>query len=348
VNSIRLLPETASSFATEWNWLFWMLVVICGLVAMGIAAVLIYFAVRYRRRRDDELPEQIEGNIKIETAWTVIPFIIFLGIFGWGSKVYLDIERPPALARTVYVVAKQWMWKLQYATGEREINTLHVPVGEPVKLIMTSQDVIHSFFVPAFRIKQDVLPNRYTTIWFQATKPGRYHLFCAEYCGTKHSGMIGWVYAMEPQDFERWLAQGGAEGSLASTGEKLFHQFGCANCHYFNNQGRCPVLTGVFGSPVRLRGGQTIIADETYVRTKILKPREQPIEGFEDNVMPTFQGQLTEEQLLALISYIKSIGAESGAQQPTSSGTAPSNYGSQKGIGGPGATSNAGSKPEDR
>lgn len=348
MNSLQLLPETASTFATEWNWLFWMLVTVCATVAIGIAVVLVYWALRYHRKSENELPQQIEGNIKMEATWTVVPFILFLGMFGWGAHLYFHIEETPANAREIYVVAKQWMWKLQYTNGEREINTLHVPVGEPIRLVMTSQDVIHSFFIPAFRVKQDVLPERYTTLWFQATKPGKYHLFCAEYCGTKHSGMIGWVYAMEPHDFERWLAQGGAEGSLASTGEKLFHQFGCANCHHFDSQGRGPLLTGLYGRTVRLIGGQTIVADETYIREKILHPRAQQIEGFLPSVMPTFAGQLDETQLVALIAYLKAIGPAPGTQQPTSSGTTPTQFGQQKGIAGPGATSISGSKPGDR
>ncbi len=347
MNSLRLLAESASTFATEWNWLFWMLVAVCGVVATGIAVLLIYWTIRYHRRREDELPEQIEGNIRIEAAWTVIPLLLFLGMFGWGAKLYFEIERPPANARTVYVVAKQWMWKAQYATGQREINTLHVPVGEPVQLIMISQDVIHSFFVPAFRIKQDVLPRRYTAIWFQATRPGMYHLFCAEYCGTKHSGMIGWVYAMQPHEFQLWLEQGGAEGSLASIGEKLFHQFGCANCHHFDTQGRCPMLRDLYGRPVQLLNGQTILADETYIHEKILHPRAQLIQGF-DPIMPSFDGQLTEEQLVSLIAYIKALGPQPGTGQPSAPGTAPQFPENEKGIAGPTSTSISGSKPGAR
>ena len=347
MNSLQLLAPSASTFANEWNWLFWLLVAVCGIVAIAIAAVLVYWVLRYHRRDENEFPEQIEGSLKIETTWTVVPFIIFMGMFGWGAKLYFRIERPPDNARTIYVVAKQWMWKTQYVTGQREINTLHVPVGEPVKLIMTSQDAIHSFYVPAFRVKQDVLPNRYTTLWFQATLPGRYHLFCAEYCGTKHSGMIGWVYAMEPHDFQLWLQQSGAEGSLASTGEKLFHQFGCSNCHHFETQGRCPMLRDLFGRPVQLTNGQIITADETYLRRKILNPRDQLIMGF-DPIMPTFQGQMTEDQLVALIAYIKSIGPLPGTEQPSNPGTVDKSYESRRGIGDPGATSIAGSKPGDR
>jgi cytochrome c oxidase subunit 2 len=348
VNSLQLLPDTASTFAVQWNWLFWMLVAVCGAVSTAVAVLLIYWTLRYHRKNDNEFPQQIQGNIKVETAWTLIPFILFVGMFAWGAELYFKIEKPPANAREVYVVAKQWMWKLQYTNGQREINTLHVPVGEPIRLVMTSEDAIHSFFIPAFRVKQDVLPARYTTLWFQATKPGKYHLFCAEYCGTKHSGMIGWVYAMEPHEFERWLEQGGAEGSLASTGEKLFHQFGCSNCHHFDSQGRCPVLTNLFGHRVRLLDGRTILADETYLREEILRPRAEPIEGYLDSVMPTFEGQLNEEQLLALIAYIKAIGPAPGTQQPTSSGTSSQSLGQQPGIAGPGATSISGSKPGDR
>ena len=347
MDSIQLLPQSASSIAGEWNWLFWMLVALCGFVAAAIAVVLITWTIRYHRKSENELPRQIEGNYKLDTAWTIIPLFILFGIYGWASKMYFEIERPPNNARTIYVVGKQWMWKLQYTTGQREINALHVPVGEPIKLVMTSQDVIHSFYIPAFRVKQDVLPRRYTTLWFQATKAGRYHLFCAEYCGTKHSGMIGWVYAMEPHDFQIWLEHGGAEGSLASTGEKLFHQFGCSNCHHFETQGRCPMLRDLYGRPVRLQGGQIITADETYLRRKILNPRDQLIEGFAP-IMPTFQGQLSEEQLVALVAYIKSIGPRPGSQQPSSPGTSEEPYGTEKGIGAPGVTSIAGSKPEDR
>jgi cytochrome c oxidase subunit 2 len=308
VNSLQLLAETASTVADEWNWLFWMLVAICGIVGTGVAVLLLYWAARYHRKREDELPEQIQGNFKVETAWTLTPLVIFLGMFGWGARLYFRMERPPDNARHVYAIGKQWMWKFQYANGQREINTLHVPVGEAVEITMTSQDVIHSLFIPAFRVKQDVLPRRYTTIWFQATKPGRYHLFCAEYCGTKHSGMIGWVYAMEPHEFQSWLDRGGAEGSLASTGEKLFHQYGCANCHHFDGQGRCPVLKNLYGRPVRITGGAVVTADDTYIRESILNPRAKIVEGF-DPVMPTFEGQLTEEQILALIAYIKAIGS---------------------------------------
>jgi len=206
----------------------------------------------------------------------------------------------------IYVVAKQWMWKLQHVDGQREINELHVPVDRDVKLIMTSQDVIHSFFVPAFRLKQDVLPGRYTTLWFHAIRPGTYHLFCAEYCGTQHSGMIGSIVVMNPVDYEAWLSGGGGEGSLASTGQKLFQQLGCGSCHRSDTQGRGPNLVGVFGKPVLLEDGRTVTADENYVRESILNPGAKIAAGFK-NIMPSFQGVVNEEQLLSLVAYIKSL-----------------------------------------
>jgi cytochrome c oxidase subunit 2 len=324
------------------------MVIVCGGIATGIAAFLIYSAVRYHRVHDNEMGSQRGTYFWAELSWIVLPFIAFMGMFAYGAKMYFDVERPPDNAMPMYVVGRQWMWKLQHPEGPREINELHVPVGQPVKLIMTSEDVIHSFFVPAFRIKQDVLPGRYTSIWFQATTPGKYHLFCAEYCGTKHSGMIGWVYAMPPREYQRWLTDGAAEGSLASQGEKFFHQFGCSNCHHFDSQGRCPNLRDLYGRPVQISTGETVIADENYIRESILNPNAKIVYGFQPNIMPNFTGQLSEEQVLALIAYIKAMGPQPGTQQPSSSGTAPKAYGTQPGIGAPGTTSSAGSYPEER
>jgi cytochrome c oxidase subunit II len=333
-----------SSIAAEWDWLFWLLVVICGGVSLVIAVFVVYAALKYHRRSDNELPPQIEGNLKLEITWTVIPLIIFMGMFAWGATLYFDIERPPGNATEVYVVARQWMWKLQSPDGRREIDELHVPIGRPVKLIMTSQDVIHSFFVPAFRIKQDILPDRYTTIWFQPQKPGKYHLFCAEYCGMKHSGMIGYVYAMDPRDYELWLQQGGAEGSLASTGEKLFHQFGCANCHHFDGHGPCPDLKGLYRRPVLITTGQTVIADESYIRESIVDPGAKIVAGF-SNYMPVFRGRITEDEIIALIAYIKAIGPQPGTEQPASAGSVPQSYGVSPGIAGSGPPGVSGDQP---
>ncbi|HWF48397.1 MAG TPA: cytochrome c oxidase subunit II [Bryobacteraceae bacterium] len=348
ITNFHLFPESASSVAGEVNLFFICMVTLCTVVAVGIAVVLIYSAIRYHRKSENELGSQARYNIPVEATWTIIPFILFVGMFGWGAKMYFDIERPPDNAINIYVVGKQWMWKVQHPEGQREIDELHIPVGRPVKLTMTSEDAIHSFFVPAFRTKQDVLPGRYTTTWFEATKPGKYHLFCSQYCGTNHSRMIGWVYAMTPADYQNWLTQGAAEGSLASTGEKYFHQFGCANCHHFGSQGRCPDLRNLYMRPVLLNNGQTIVADDSYIREKLRDPNAQVPWGFSTNVMPNFTGVVSEEQILALISYIKALGPQPGTQEPSNSGTAPTEYGSQKGIAGPGATSGSGAQLERR
>jgi cytochrome c oxidase subunit 2 len=345
---LQFFPDSASSISGEVNFFFILMVVVCGIVATAIAVFLIYSAIRYHRRRANEMGDQTRTNVPAEIAWTVIPFVAFMGMFGWGSKLYFDIERPPDDAISMYVVAKQWMWKVQHPEGQREIDELHIPVGMPVKLTMTSEDVIHSFFVPAFRTKQDVLPGRYTTTWFKAIKPGKYHLFCAEYCGTKHSGMIGYIYAMSPRDYQSWLTQGAAEGSLASTGEKYFHQYGCANCHHFGTQGRCPDLRNLYMRPVQIDGGRIVIADDSYIRESILDPNAKIVYGFHPNIMPNFSGQLSEEQVLALISYVKALGPQPGSQMPSSSGTTPKEYGTQPGIAGPDATSNSGSQLEQR
>ena len=237
----------------------------------------------------------------------MIPFGLTKVMFTWGAAVFFKMSRPPADAIPINVVGKQWMWKLQHMEGQREINELHIPVGRAVKLTMTSEDVIHSFFVPAFRTKQDVVPGRYSTTWFQPTKPGKYHLFCAEFCGNRHSAMIGWVYVMEPQDYQNWLSGGAPTGSLADSGQKLFQDLACANCHKPDGSGRCPSLAGLLGSTVQLAGGGTVKADEAYIRESILQPSAKVVAGYQP-VMPTFQGLVTEEGVLQLVEYIKSLG----------------------------------------
>lgn len=346
MNSLDVLPPTASTFAVTLNEFFWVMVALCGLVAIAIAVFIVYCALRYRRRSSRELPAQITGNDALEWSWTIVTAVIFLGMFGWGAKAYFDMEQPPLDTLDVWVVAKQWMWKCEHSNGIREINTLHIPINRPVRLTMISEDVIHDFFVPAFRIKSDVLPQRYMTEWFKATKPGRYHLFCAEYCGTKHSGMIGWVYAMRPEDYQLWLQQGGAEGSLASTGEKYFHQFGCANCHRFDGHGPGPDLRGLYGTEVQLDTGVRRIVDQAYVRECILGSKGGRVEGF-TGIMPNFSGQLSEDQLIALVSFIRSIGPESQFV-PSRPGTSLEDRGQQPGIAGPGSTSISGSRPDVR
>ena len=318
--------------------LLYYLLAVSAFFSIGIFVTIFYFAIRYRRRSESDLPAPIHGVLSLEIIWSVIPFGLAMVMFVWGASVYFTISRPPDDAQQIYVVAKQWMWKLQHMEGQREINELHIPVGQAVKLTMTSEDVIHSFFVPAFRTKADVLPGRYTTTWFKPTRPGKYHLFCAEYCGTKHSGMIGWIYVMEPQDYQAWLS-GGATGSLAASGEKLFQDLACANCHHLNDQGRCPNLRGVYGSQVQLSDGTQVKADEEYLRESILNPSAKIVAGFQP-IMPTFQGQVTEEGVLQLVEYIKSLtpagmppasGAATPGQKipPRRRATAPANAGTE-------------------
>jgi cytochrome c oxidase subunit II len=302
--SLPLWPQRASSMAGRVDALFIFLLVLCGFMCVSIFIMILVFAARYRRTKTRQA-EQIEGSNALELTWTGVPLLIFLGIFIWGAILYFMERTPPDDSAEIYTVAKQWMWKFQHLEGQREINELHVPVGRDVKMIMTSQDVIHSFYVPAFRIKQDVLPGRYTVAWFKATKAGTYHLFCAEYCGTAHSGMIGEVVVMDPAAYEQWLS-GGPAAPLTETGKQLFMSLGCSTCHRFDTQGRGPNLMALYGQPVNLEDGRTVIADDNYIRESILAPAAKVVAGFKP-IMPTFQGIVSEEQVNALLAYIKSL-----------------------------------------
>jgi cytochrome c oxidase subunit II len=310
-------PEQASTFAPHVDALYVYLLAITTFFTLGITAVIIFFAVKYRRRQAAELPRPIAGSMVLELTWTIIPLLISMTIFVWGASIFFKAYRAPQQAMEIYVVGKQWMWKFQHQTGQREINELHVPAGARVKLTMTTEDVIHSFYVPAFRIKQDVVPGRYLQTWFEATKPGKYYLFCAEYCGTNHSGMGGYVYVMEPAAYQQWLAGGTGAESAASQGQKLFQERGCASCHQVEaggQQGRGPTLFGLFGHQQQIEGDGAVTVDEAYIRESILNPQAKIANGFQ-NIMPTFQGQLNEEQILQLVAYVRSL-QPAGAQQP--------------------------------
>src|SRR5580692_4775585 len=322
LNNFPLWPQQASTMAAHVDALYIFLLIVTGMMTLLIFICLVYFAARFRSRPGVRA-EQIEGSTPLEVTWSTIPFLVFMVIFAWGAVVYFKERTPPDDSTEVYVVAKQWMWKLEHAEGQREINELHVPVGRDVKLIMTAQYVIHSFLTPAGRIKQDVLPGRYTVEWFRATKPGTYHLFCAEYCGTQHSGMVGDIVVMQPAQYEAWM-NGGSTGPLSATGEKIFAELGCSTCHRTDTQGRGPNLQGVFGKPVQLEDGRTITADENYVRECILDPGSKRVKGFQP-IMPTFQGLVSEEQVNALVAYIKSISAaKTEAGKTTASTVVPS------------------------
>jgi cytochrome c oxidase subunit 2 len=300
-----LFPEQASTIARQTDALYIFLCVVTGAVSVLIFTTIFVLAVIYRRRPDNELAEEQEPPKSLELAWTIIPFFFFMATFVWGAWLYFNLARVPDNALDVYATGKQWMWKFQHPGGQLEINNLHVPVGRPIRITMASEDVIHSLFFPYFRTKADVLPNRYRVMWFQARKTGRFHIFCAEYCGTLHSGMVGWVEVLEPTDYQKWLA-GGAEGSLASQGEKLFQKYACNTCHTNDATARGPVLIGLYGSTVTLSNNATARADEDYIRESILNPQAKIVKGF-TGIMPTFQGQVSEEDLLKLLAYIKSL-----------------------------------------
>lgn len=315
-------PDQASSMAGQTDALYAFLLGVAFFFGTLIAGLEIFFAIRYRRRSKNEFPPATKQSLKLEIAWTVIPFIIAMVIFVWGAKLYFEIYRNPSDAVDVYVTGKQWMWRFQHADGRREINELHVPVGRKIKLILSSEDVIHSFFVPAFRIKTDVVPGpgRYITLWFQPTQTGRYHLFCSQYCGLNHSLMGGWIEVMSPVDYEAWASGAGNGTTMAASGEKLFQQLACNTCHKSDGSGRGPRLEGVFGSAVRLDGGQNVKADESYVRESILDSQAKIVAGYaRPSLMPTFQSVLNEEQVSELLAYIKSIGPQGATSTTTTS-----------------------------
>jgi cytochrome c oxidase subunit II len=333
---VPLFPEQASTYAWEVDALYFYLIAISVFFTVGIVAAIFYFAVRFREREKFQNGAEIHGSMALETTWSIIPFIISMTIFLGGAIVYYNQYRPPKDAMNIYVVGKQWMWKMQHETGQREINELHVPVGRRIKLTMTTEDVLHSFFIPAFRTKLDVVPGRYTTLWFEPTKPGKYHLFCAEYCGLNHSGMGGWVYVMEQRDFDNWLAGNVSNQTPVEAGRDLFEaKLGCASCHGVGSGQRGPNLAGVFGAPQKLTTGQQVVADEAYIRESILNPQAQIVEGYQP-IMPTFKGQVTEEQLVSLIAYIKSLGGSGsgGSGGGGTTGAPARNFGGEDKRGG--------------
>ncbi len=314
---ISWFPEQASTTAHHVDLLFYFLVSVTGLVGLLVAVLLIYFAVRYRRRPGQPPPGPMPGSAPLEIFWTVTPLLIFFVFFVWGATIYFGAYRPPDDATVIYGIGKQWMWKFQHPEGQREINTLHVPTGQAFQVRLTSEDVIHSFFVPAFRVHMDVLPGRYTSVWFQATKPGTYHLFCSQYCGTNHAGMVGTVVVMEPAAYQNWL-QEHAEGSAALEGRKVFLKYRCVSCHSSGEgqRPRAPLLEELYGSTVSYRlPGETArhrrtwhetVADDDYIRESIYHPGAKIVAGWDD-IMPTFEGQVSAEEVNQLIAYIKSL-----------------------------------------
>jgi len=308
-SNLPLFPPQASTFAARVDGLYAFLVAVSVIFGGLIACLLVYFAVKYRRRTELEQPALIHGDIRLELLWTFIPLGLTMMMFAWGASLYVTMSSPPEAALEIHVVGKQWMWKFQHPEGPREINELHVPAGQPVQLIMTSEDVIHSVYVPAFRIKMDTVPGRYTTTWFEATQTGTFHLFCTEYCGTSHAGMIGRVVVMPPAEYERWLSGGVTGETPVQAGERLFNQLGCHTCHRAASGGQGPTLVGVFGQSVRLQSGEEALVDEAYLRESILYPNARVVAGYPP-IMPTFQGQVSEESLLHILAYIRSLGTQ--------------------------------------
>ncbi len=321
-----LFPEQASTIAGGVDSVYFLLTGLSVFFASLVFALIIFFAIRYRRGSNVDRSQPPFESRKLEFTWSFIPLILGLTVFVIQANAYYRLYQPPTDAMDIYVVGKQWMWKMQHPEGQAEINELHVPANQPIRLIMTSQDVIHSFYVPAFRIKMDVLPGRYTSTWFEATKPGRYHLFCAEYCGTDHSQMGGSIIVMEQDEYQAWLSQQGTAGpqtggpaatgggaTMADAGGTVFQELGCATCHMTDGSGIGPSLEGVFGEEVELASGDTVTADEEYLRESIINPHAKIVAGYPD-VMPTYQGQLNDEALQQLVAYIKSLGNEENEQ----------------------------------
>ena len=316
---VPLFPEQASSFAWQVDLLYLYLIVISVAFTIPIVIAIFLFALKYREKEKFASGAEIHGSMVLEAGWSFLPFVISMTIFLGGAVVYYNQYRMPDDAMQVYVVGKQWMWKVQHETGQREINELHIPVGRKIKLTMTTEDVLHDFSIPAFRTKADVVPGRYTYLWFEPTKPGKYHLFCAEYCGLNHSGMGGSVYVMEQRDFDNWL-EGNISGQTpVEQGRDLFeNKLGCASCHAGGPAQRGAKLEGIYNKEVKLAGGSTVTANDEYIRNSILNPSSQVVEGFQP-IMPTFKGQVTEEQLVSLVAYIKSLSGVTG----TSAAAAP-------------------------
>jgi cytochrome c oxidase subunit 2 len=299
-------PDQASNFAPSVDALMTFLILVSLFFAVAITAAIVFFFFKYRRKSENEVGYPIHGDMRLESLWIIVPAFLSLAMFGWGAVVYVDFRHAPQDTLDIYVIGKQWMWKIQQPNGRREINELHVPIGRDVKLVMASEDVIHDFYVPAFRVKMDVVPGHYNTMWFRPTKAGTYRFFCSQYCGTNHAVMGGWVTVMDPSDYAAWLSGSSGTDSPLVAGEKLFTERACVTCHISNGSGRAPSLNGVYGGTVRLADGSTVTADDAYIRESILVPSAKIVAGYQP-LMPAFQGQLTEDQILSLTAYIKSL-----------------------------------------
>ena len=305
ISGIPIFPAQASALASEVDNLYFGVLSITAFFALLVAVLIIVFAIKYRDETGTKVGAPITGSIPLELGWTILPFFIAMGIFVWATVVFFHLVRPPDQTLEIYSTGKRWMWRFQHLDGQSEINELHVPKGRPVRVTFTSEDVLHSLYFPAFRVKADAIPGRYSAVWFTATQTGEYHLFCAEYCGTRHSGMIGTVIVMEPDEYQAWLS-GSTGQPLAARGEQLFQQLGCVTCHLNDGSGRGPSLGGLYGKQVEFRTGFRVVANDSYIRESILTPQAKMLPGY-GPIMPTFQGQVSEESVMSIIEYIKSL-----------------------------------------
>jgi cytochrome c oxidase subunit 2 len=313
LTNFQLFPPEASRIAPQMDALLFFMVLV-SLIGLTIVVLLIVsFSILYSKKRHP-VAIQVEGSTILEATWTIIPLGLFLMMFVWGALLYFRVYTPPANAMNIYIVGKQWMWKAEHPGGQHEINSLHVPVNQPVQLTLISQDVFHSFSIPAFRVKREAIPGRYTTEWFEATQIGTYHLFCTQYCGTNHSQMIGEVVVLSEEDYKKWLKDSTSGMSLAQNGERLFASLSCAACHNARPDARGPSLANVYGSQQRLTNGQTVTADDAFLRQAILNPSQHVTQGYAP-IMPTYQGQISEEGIIALVEYIKQLDSNYRVEQ---------------------------------
>ncbi|HEY2856784.1 MAG TPA: cytochrome c oxidase subunit II [Terracidiphilus sp.] len=313
LNASALFPREASTVAPYMDELYLFLIAMTVVGVLLVLAIVITFSMRYRKSVHP-VATQIEGSTLLEATWTIIPLGIFLVCFVWGALLYFRVYNPPANAMNIYIVGKQWMWKAEHPGGQHEINALHVPTGQPIQLTMISQDVFHSYSIPDFRIKREVIPGRYSTVWFEATTPGTYHLFCTQYCGTNHSQMIGEVTVLSPEDYRKWTEESTSGMSLAQNGERLFASMGCNACHSGNAAARGPSLAGVYGSQLQLTSGASVQVNEAYLRDAILNPSQHITAGYAP-IMPTYQGQISEDGLIDIVEYLKGLHTNYRVQQ---------------------------------
>jgi cytochrome c oxidase subunit 2 len=326
---VPIFPAQASTFAADVDALYFFILAVSAFFALAVTVAVIYFGLRYRKTHEGQVGARIEGNLPLELLWSVIPAMLSMVMFGWGASVFFQIRRPPAEAMQIYAVGKQWMWKFQHLEGQREINELHVPTGRPIRVTVTSEDVIHSLYFPSFRTKIDAIPGRYTELWFEPSKVGTYHIFCAEYCGTNHSGMIGSVVVMEPTAYQAWLAGGGVEGTLVERGGRLFQDLACNTCHLDTGKGRGPSLKDIVGKTVDLADGSTTVVDEGYLRESIINSQAKIVKGYQP-LMPAFQGLVSEDNLAALVEYVKSQSPPATTPAPAAAPTNPPAAGEKK------------------